>query len=116
MKSLQLHFNNIYVIFSLNFREPRLVSTQNNFDSLLIAPDHPSRRPSDTYYATTDHCLRGHTSAHQTDLLSRGLDAFLVVGAVFRRDLVDRTHYPCFHQIEGFLDNRNLLLNKLKIK
>ena len=30
-----------------------------------------------------------------------GLDNFLVVGDVYRRDSVDSSHYPVFHQIEG---------------
>ena len=30
-----------------------------------------------------------------------GLDNFLVVGDVYRRDAVDSSHYPVFHQMEG---------------
>ena len=30
-----------------------------------------------------------------------GLDNFLVAGDVYRRDEIDSTHYPVFHQIEG---------------
>lgn len=45
---------------------------------------------------------RCHTSAHQAELLSRGEKAFLVTGDVYRRDSVDSTHYPVFHQMEGF--------------
>ena len=30
-----------------------------------------------------------------------GLDNFLVVGDVYRRDEIDATHYPVFHQVEG---------------
>ena len=45
--------------------------------------------------------LRAHTSAHQSDLIKMGLDNFLVVGDVYRRDEIDRTHYPVFHQMEG---------------
>lgn len=29
------------------------------------------------------------------------LDPFLVCGDVYRRDEVDSTHYPVFHQMEG---------------
>lgn len=45
--------------------------------------------------------LRCHTSAHQTQLLRAGEPGFLVVGDVYRRDTVDQTHYPVFHQMEG---------------
>ena len=42
-----------------------------------------------------------HTSAHQVDLLKSGLNAFLCTGDVYRRDTIDRSHYPIFHQMEG---------------
>uniref|UniRef100_A0A914HCZ1 Phenylalanyl-tRNA synthetase n=1 Tax=Globodera rostochiensis TaxID=31243 RepID=A0A914HCZ1_GLORO len=88
-------------LFTVCEGEPRLVSVFDNFDSLLIPADHPSRRTSDTYYTNRDYCLRAHTSAHQFRLLRQGLDNFLVIGDVYRRDEIDRTHFPCFHQIEG---------------
>jgi phenylalanyl-tRNA synthetase alpha chain len=40
-------------------------------------------------------------SAHQAENLRQGHDAFLIVGDVYRRDEIDTTHYPVFHQIEG---------------
>lgn len=78
-----------------------VVSTQANFDSLLIPTDHVSRSKSDTYYLDQDVVLRTHTSAHQVDLLKQGIDKFLVTGDVYRRDEIDRSHYPIFHQMEG---------------
>ena len=45
--------------------------------------------------------LRTHTSAHQRDFIKMGLDRFLVTGDVYRRDEIDSTHYPVFHQMEG---------------
>ncbi|EGT50081.1 hypothetical protein CAEBREN_32795 [Caenorhabditis brenneri] len=100
-------------LFTICESEPRVVSTFQNFDSLLTPEDHVSRRPSDTYYVNRGHCLRAHTSAHQHNLMQQGLDAFLVIGDVYRRDEVDRTHYPCFHQIEGVrLYSKDDLLGK----
>lgn len=78
-----------------------IVSTTNNFDLLRIPPDHVSRLPSDTYYLNADTVLRTHTSAHQVNLLRKGADRFLVTGDVYRRDEIDRSHYPVFHQMEG---------------
>lgn len=78
-----------------------LVTTRQNFDDLLIPADHPSRSPSDTFYVDDKTCLRTHTSAHQTELLRGGLEQFLVFGSVYRRDEVDATHFPVFHQMEG---------------
>ena len=45
--------------------------------------------------------LRAHTSAHQRELVRSGLDRFLLAGDVYRRDEIDATHYPVFHQMEG---------------
>lgn len=77
------------------------VSITANFDSLLIPPDHPARSASDTYYLDATTVLRTHTSAHQAELLAAGHRQFLVAGDVYRKDEIDRTHYPVFHQIEG---------------
>ena len=78
-----------------------LVHTKNCFDDLRVGPEHVSRRPSDTYYVTNDLVLRTHTSAHQSTLISSGKTAFLCTGDVYRRDEIDSSHYPVFHQMEG---------------
>ena len=78
-----------------------VVSTESNFDSLLIPNDHVSRSKSDTYYMTPKTCLRTHTSAHQMELLLKGHTKFLCTGDVYRRDDIDKSHYPIFHQMEG---------------
>lgn len=88
-------------LFTVCENEPRLVTTFENFDSLLTPLEHISRKSSDTYYINKNYCLRSHTSAHQLGLLAQGFDNFIVPGEVYRRDEIDRTHYPCFHQIEG---------------
>merc|ERR1711988_470447 len=78
-----------------------VVNIKNNFDDLLVKPDHVSRSPIDTYYVDDEKVLRTHTSAHQSTYLSQGSKHFLVSGDVYRRDEIDRTHYPVFHQMEG---------------
>lgn len=88
-------------LFSVHQNLSPIVTLQQNFDSLLVAEDHPSRKKSDSYYLNKDFMLRAHTSAHQTELISMGLDNFLVVGDVYRRDAIDSSHYPVFHQMEG---------------
>ncbi|XP_006864173.1 PREDICTED: phenylalanine--tRNA ligase, mitochondrial [Chrysochloris asiatica] len=88
-------------LFSVYDNLPPVVTTWQNFDSLLIAADHPSRKKGDNYYLNQTHMLRAHTSAHQWDLMHSGLDAFLVVGDVYRRDQIDAQHYPVFHQLEA---------------
>jgi len=87
--------------FSVHELISPVVTLEQNFDSLLVPPNHVSRSKSDSYYLNSSHMLRAHTSAHQSDLIKMGLDNFLVVGDVYRRDEIDSTHYPVFHQMEG---------------
>ncbi|KAL7535002.1 hypothetical protein ACHAXR_006204 [Thalassiosira sp. AJA248-18] len=87
--------------FKIFDAEDPIVTSQQCFDDLLIPPDHPGRAPSDTYYVTDSTLLRTHTSAHQSQHLRSGIDAFLCSGDVYRRDEIDATHYPAFHQMEG---------------
>lgn len=79
-----------------------VVTTEDNFDSLLIAKDHVSRAKSDTYYVNEKHLFRSHTSAHQMHCLQRGSNAFISIADCYRRDEIDRSHFPVFHQCEVF--------------
>uniref|UniRef100_A0A8D1RDC6 phenylalanine--tRNA ligase n=1 Tax=Sus scrofa TaxID=9823 RepID=A0A8D1RDC6_PIG len=104
---VKAHFYQRYVgragtpLFSVYDDLSPVVTPWQNFDSLLIPAGHPSRKKGDNYYLNESHMLRAHTSAHQWDLMRAGLDAFLVVGDVYRRDQIDAQHYPVFHQLEA---------------
>lgn len=80
-----------------------VVSTQQNFDSLGFPQDHPGRSKTDTYYINRSTVLRTHTSAHQADVFGAAdpSPGFLISADVYRRDAIDRSHYPIFHQMEG---------------
>ena len=79
-----------------------IVSTAENFDSLGFPPDHPGRSKSDTYYINQSTLLRTHTSAHEAQLFrASSSPGYLISGDVYRRDEIDRSHYPIFHQLEG---------------
>jgi phenylalanyl-tRNA synthetase alpha chain len=78
-----------------------VVSVASCFDDLLVLKDHPSRAESDTYYVDDTRLLRAHMTAHDVELLRAGHRAFITCGDVYRRDTVDRTHYPVFHQVDG---------------
>lgn len=79
-----------------------VVSTQQNFDSLGFPADHPGRSKTDTYYINRETVLRTHTSAHQADTFrADASEGFLISADVYRRDAIDRSHYPIFHQMEG---------------
>lgn len=79
-----------------------VVTTKQNFDSLGFPSDHPGRALSDTYYLSDSQLLRTHTSAHQADTFrANESDGYLISADVYRRDAIDRSHYPAFHQMEG---------------
>lgn len=106
---IEAHFRKAYPspsesgksIFAFHDRFDPVVSVTKNFDDLLFPLDHVGRSPTDTYYLNTTTVLRTHTSAHQSGLFAANERAFLVTGDVYRRDEIDASHYPVFHQMEG---------------
>ncbi|MSR76266.1 MAG: hypothetical protein EXS68_01580 [Candidatus Ryanbacteria bacterium] len=92
---------------------PKIVSVQDNFDLLNTPKDHPSRGETDTYYIDETHLLRTQMTAfwsyylRDADVLKKleteGQIAALSPGIVFRKDEIDRHHFPAFHQIDGLL-------------
>ena len=71
------------------------------FFSLLVPGNHVIRKPSDCCYINRIYLPRRHTFAHQQELIATGLDNFIVFGDVYRRDEIDSSHFPVFHQVEG---------------
>ncbi|KAI0233009.1 phenylalanyl-tRNA synthetase alpha subunit, mitochondrial, partial [Massospora cicadina] len=56
--------------------------------------------------------LRTHTTTHEPDVYTYpNVDKFTITADVYRRDEIDRTHYPVFHQMEcvQLFDRNNLL-------
>lgn len=88
-------------LFSVVDNLSPIVTLEQNFDSLLIPKDHISRKNTDSFYLNRDYMLRAHCTAHQVDLLKSGLDNFLIIGDVYRRDEIDSTHFPVFHQVDA---------------
>lgn len=86
-----------------------------NFEALNIPRDHPARDMQDTFYVSDDVVLRTHTSPVQVRTMLGQAPPVRVVapGTVYRRDS-DITHSPMFHQIEGFLVDRNVTFGDLK--
>ncbi|KAI9796594.1 MAG: hypothetical protein M1835_003584 [Candelina submexicana] len=89
-----------------------IVSVAQNFDSLGFPLHHPGRSRTDTYYINAATLLRTHTSAHQAATFALNASpGFLISADVYRRDAIDRSHYPIFHQMEGarMWDRRKVL-------
>jgi phenylalanyl-tRNA synthetase alpha chain len=98
---------------------PELEHAWFNFDALNIDPDHPARGEQDTFYvepADRNLVLRRQTSNVQIrSLLDRPLPLYVVApGKVFRKDELDATHTPVFHQIEGIAIDRGLTMAHLR--
>ena len=78
-----------------------VVTTYQNFDELSFPKDHPGRSVTDSYYVNKDMMLRTHTSAHEVEMFRDGKTNWLLTADVYRRDEIDASHYPVFHQMEG---------------
>ena len=79
-----------------------IVTVYQNFDSLGFPQDHPGRSRTDTYYINKNTVLRTHTSAHEAEIFRDNQSGGYTISAdVYRRDAIDRSHYPVFHQMEG---------------
>lgn len=100
-EKIQEYFATLPESYDFFLGEDPIVTTKQCFDDLRIPPEHPGRSPSDTYYITDETLLRTHTSAHQSMHLRDGHERFLCAGDVYRRDEIDSSHYPAFHQLEG---------------
>lgn len=78
-----------------------IVTVKQNFDELGFPMDHAGRTLNDSYYINRDWMLRTHMTANEREQLKAGLNKFIIAGDVYRRDEIDATHYPVFHQLEG---------------
>ena len=96
----------IFVGMGFEILEDREVElAEYNFTKLNVEEGHPAREWSDTFYFTEDSSilLRTQTSPMQIHAMeTRELPIrILAPGRVYRKDEVDATHSPMFHQIEG---------------
>jgi phenylalanyl-tRNA synthetase alpha chain len=91
-------------------------TTRYLFDALNMAPTHPTRSPLNTFYLDRDVVLRSETSPSQIHTMEeRDPPIYMVsLGRCYRRDTVDATHYPIFHQVEGLAVDEGLTLADLK--
>jgi phenylalanyl-tRNA synthetase alpha chain len=91
-------------------------SVEYNFDKLAFAPTHPTRSPRQTLFFNGDTLLRTETSPSQIHHLeAREPPVYMVsIGRIYRRDAIDATHYPIFHQFEGLAVDRGITLADLK--
>ena len=97
---------------------PEIELSELNFDRLNAEEGHPSRDWSDTFYFDTGErvMLRSQTSPMQV----RAMDTMplpirmIAPGRVYRKDEVDATHSPMFHQVEGMVIDKGVTMADLK--
>ena len=97
---------------------PEVELAEYNFDRLNAEEGHPSRDWSDTFYFDEDSrvMLRSQTSPMQV----RAMDTMplpiriIAPGRVYRKDEVDATHSPMFHQVEGMVIDKGVTMADLK--
>jgi len=90
---------------------PETIITKHNFDLFDFPDNHPARKKTDTYFITEDRLLRTHTTSMWLYYLSdkealkkmeeKGHAGLLAYGKVYRKDEIDRKHFPVFHQLDG---------------
>jgi phenylalanyl-tRNA synthetase alpha chain len=95
---------------------PEVEKDHYNFTALNIPEDHPARDMQDTFYLQGDLLLRTHTSPVQIRHLEQNPPPVRIVapGRVYRRDAVDATHSPVFHQVEVLAIDEGLDFSHLR--
>ena len=97
---------------------PEIELASYNFDRLNADEGHPSRDWSDTFYFDKDSrvMLRSQTSPMQVRAMeTRSLPIRIIApGRVYRKDEVDATHSPMFHQVEGMVIDKGVTMADLK--
>ena len=109
----------IFIGMGFEILEDREVElAEYNFTKLNVEEGHPAREWSDTFYFTEDSSilLRTQTSPMQIHAMeTKSLPIrILAPGRVYRKDEVDATHSPMFHQIEGMAIDKNITMADLK--
>jgi len=95
---------------------PEVETDYYNFEALNIPEDHPARDMQDTFYLENNLLLRTHTSPVQIRCLEKSPPPVRIVspGRVYRRDAVDATHSPVFHQVEVLAIDEGLDFSHLR--
>ena len=97
---------------------PEVELASYNFDRLNAEEGHPSRDWSDTFYFDEDSrvMLRSQTSPMQIRAMETMELPIRIIapGRVYRKDEVDATHSPMFHQVEGMVIDKGVTMADLK--
>jgi phenylalanyl-tRNA synthetase alpha chain len=94
---------------------PEVETEEHNFDALNIPAAHPARDMQDTFWLSSGHLLRTHTSPVQVRGMRKlGLPLRMIApGRVFRNEEVDASHEHTFYQLEGMMVDRDVSVANL---
>ena len=97
---------------------PEVELSEYNFDRLNTEEGHPARDRQDTFYFDDNDevLLRTQTSPVQVRVMEEQPLPIRIIspGRVYRKDEVDATHSPMFHQIEGLVVDEGITFADLK--
>jgi phenylalanyl-tRNA synthetase alpha chain len=95
---------------------PEVEQTKYVFDLLNTHESHPARDEQDTFYIDDSTILRTQTSSVQIRTMEKQKPPIAIIspGRVYRRDEVDATHSPIFHQCEGLVVDKGITFGDLK--
>ena len=95
---------------------PEIEDDEHNFEALNFPADHPARDMQDTFLLEDGRLLRTHCTPSQVHVMRSRKPPLAVItpGATYRRDDLDLTHAPMFHQIDCFLVDEQVSFADLK--
>ncbi|MCL2082372.1 MAG: phenylalanine--tRNA ligase subunit alpha [Oscillospiraceae bacterium] len=95
---------------------PEVETTYYCFDALNTGQDHPARDMQDTFYFDAETILRTQTSSVQIRAMEKSKPPIRLIspGRVYRKDKIDATHSPMFHQVEGLAVDEGITMADLK--
>jgi len=108
---------NIFIRLGYSIAEGYEIETDYyNFEALNIGKAHPARDTQDTFFIESEILLRTQTSPVQIRTMEKISPPIKIIapGKCFRRDDIDATHSPMFHQIEGLVIDKNITFADLK--
>ncbi len=95
---------------------PEIETEYYNFEALNFPPEHPARDSFDSFYLAPEILLRSHTSPVQIRVMEKRKPPLriITIGRCYRRDAIDASHFPVFHQIEGLMVGEKISFSHLK--
>ncbi len=97
---------------------PEVETEYYNFDALNFPPDHPAKDMQDTFYTLNapNLLLRSQTSNSQIRKMEKTPPPLRVIspGRVYRSEAVSSRKNNLFHQVEGFMVDKEVTFGDLK--